>query len=252
MPVPTSSTPADVIDQDGPEWHDQTLGSRLPCHVETENGQTRTFEAAWAGGRREGMVGKPSTTRIGQGMPLVHKTIRMRSRKAFDDNLEKHSPSTESRDLKFPGSTHFPHAHSSSLTIQSMDMDAAEEDQMDVDSDPKRNTCSRTPSDASTTLTDFSNYLPSRSHSCEDMDTVATTMESQDCRFASPSSDLYGWDAELQRRSNFSSCAMENCQDGCEPITLRYRRANGSRSNLFQRVFNVGSSSSLGKYESSH
>ncbi|KAI8715648.1 RGS domain-containing protein [Fusarium sp. LHS14.1] len=100
----------------------------------------------------------------------------------------------------------------------------------------------------STTLSDVSNYLPSPVHSSEDM-SCPTTLDSESFRYASPTLDMYGWDAELDRRNFTPSRSSMGSSEGCDDIPLSYRRANGSKASLLQRVFRVGSSSSMGKYE---
>jgi len=82
-------------------------------------------------------------------------------------------------------------------------------------------------------FTDFSHYLPNPSASCESMTTSATTVDSQGSSpppMEAAQDDVYGWEAELDRRE---------CQDAdaCDTIALTYRRANGTRSKLLQRVF---------------
>lgn len=96
-------------------------------------------------------------------------------------------------------------------------------------------------------MADVSNYLPTPASSSEDMVCPSTTSDHQAFRFASPVEDMYGWDAELDRRRSPSRTSMSSAE-GCD-FALSYRRANGSKHSLLQRVFRVGSSSSMVKME---
>lgn len=187
------------------------------------------------------MVGT-QTTLCGQGIPLIHRSIRMRAR-----NPKR----TEDHSVKSPRyvssiTSHYFSAHSSSASFQSF-VAGSNEDLGQCA--PRRPNCSRSVSNASTELSDYSNYLPSFPGSSEDLSSIATSLEAKDCCMASPAPDFYGWDAELDRRAKFSTCAMEEkCQHGYDTVSFTYRRANGGKGSLLQRVFNVGSSTSLGKY----
>ncbi|KAF4445978.1 hypothetical protein F53441_10333 [Fusarium austroafricanum] len=100
-----------------------------------------------------------------------------------------------------------------------------------------------------TPMTDMSNYLPTPAASNEDMGCPSTTSDHQAFRYASPVEDMYGWDAELDRRESSPSWASMSSADGLDTVALSYRRANGSKHSLLQRVFRVGSSSSIAKIE---
>lgn len=99
-----------------------------------------------------------------------------------------------------------------------------------------------------TPMADVSNYLPTPATSSEDVGSHSTTLDHQAFRYASPVEDMYGWDAELDRRRSPSRASMSSTE-GCDTIALNYRRANGSKHSLLQRVFRVGSSSSMAKLE---
>ncbi|KAI1045184.1 hypothetical protein LB505_004956 [Fusarium chuoi] len=98
-------------------------------------------------------------------------------------------------------------------------------------------------------MTDVSNYLPTPTTSNEDIRCPSTSSETEAFRFASPIEDLYGWDAELERREASPSRDSISSTEGLDAFALSYRRANGSKHSLLQRVFRVGSSSSMGKME---
>jgi hypothetical protein len=97
-------------------------------------------------------------------------------------------------------------------------------------------------------MVDVSNYLPTPTTSSEDIGSPSTTSDHQAFRYASPVEDMYGWDAELDRRRSPSRSSMSS-NEGCDAIALSYRRANGSKHSLLQRVFRVGSSTSMAKME---
>jgi len=98
-------------------------------------------------------------------------------------------------------------------------------------------------------MTDVSNYLPTPTTSNEDMRCPSTSSETEAFRYASPIEDMYGWDAELERREASPSRDSMSSTEGLDAFALSYRRANGSKHSLLQRVFRVGSSSSMGKME---
>lgn len=99
------------------------------------------------------------------------------------------------------------------------------------------------------TFSDMSNYLSTVSHDPNHMIKPPTTSDHHSFRYASPMEDIYGWDAELSRRKMPAAHMLTNSENGCEDLTITYRRANGSKANLLQRVFRVGSASSLSRYE---
>ncbi|KAG9496979.1 hypothetical protein J7337_011768 [Fusarium musae] len=98
-------------------------------------------------------------------------------------------------------------------------------------------------------MADVSNYLPTPTTSNEDMRYPSTSSETEAFRYASPIEDMYGWDAELERREASPSRDSTSSTEGLDAFALSYRRANGSKHSLLQRVFRVGSSSSVGKME---
>ncbi|UZP39846.1 hypothetical protein NXS19_007662 [Fusarium pseudograminearum] len=97
-------------------------------------------------------------------------------------------------------------------------------------------------------MVDVSNYLPTPTTSSEDIGSPSTASDHQAFRYASPVEDMYGWDAELERRRSPSRSSMSS-NEGCDAIALSYRRANGSKHSLLQRVFRVSSSTSMAKLE---
>ena len=240
------------MSQYGSDCGDHTSDSRLPSQAESENSRGHAIDAESVGESREDTVGKHSASRGGHEPHLVHKSIRMRLRPSgkSSNNVTSNSQSPSLQSWKSPFQLQ---GHSSTLSVQPIEVDPEAEMYIDLGSS-QRAAIPRTGSDASLTLSDFSNYLSSPSKTCsqEAMNDVATTLNNDsDCRFASSGDDLYGWDAELERRNNTTPCPMESCSHDCNTISLSYRRANGARHNLLQRVFKVGSSTSLPKFESS-
>jgi hypothetical protein len=101
---------------------------------------------------------------------------------------------------------------------------------MSVDSievDPKE----RSRTSVSPALSDLSGFLPTPCNSYENM-APATNLGPNSCCYAGAQSDMYGWDAELDRMTQ---------DEDYETISMSYRRANGGRANLLERVFNTRS-----------
>ncbi|KAK7428770.1 hypothetical protein QQZ08_004695 [Neonectria magnoliae] len=199
-----------------------------------ENGWIRASDPSQCGGHRDGMAAKFAAKRNGQSMSLVQKSIRVRTRMLVDKTVEpvaaqnpaKCRLSVKAHEELPPSDVSSNHSDMllASLSAQDMEVDSDEQSRRWVGS----------------SFSDFSNYLPTPSQSCESMTSSATTVDSQCyCPVSSPE-DAYGWDAELERRGEES--------DG-DTIALTYRRANGSKPNLLHRVFKAVSSSSLAKYD---
>ncbi|KAL2680709.1 hypothetical protein Neosp_008312 [[Neocosmospora] mangrovei] len=214
--TPTSSHPtpeADWTDEDSQE--DQSPESSHPGHllpgsIQTDLGWNRNPDLRQDGGSRDGTAARPESARSCGKTTLVQKNIRMRRRiPKTSEPMASLQPTTSSL--------------------------AADSDQGSM-------------MFCSTTLSDVSNYLPSPVHSSEDM-SCPTNLDSESFRYASPIQDMYGWDAELDRRNFTPSRSSMGSSEGCDDIPLSYRRANGSKASLLQRVFRVGSSSSMSKYE---
>ncbi|KAF7547295.1 hypothetical protein G7046_g9047 [Stylonectria norvegica] len=230
------------------------MGAKLGFNRESENGWNRTFDAGRVGESGESTVGNLTTACGGQPLPVVQKSIRLRSRnhanKAHEmlntDSYHKSPLSMDSRDWKSLVRTYHHDANHSTVSIEALEVDPAEQIYIDLGTDEVLTNSSRATSNASTSLSDFSNYLQHEDGS-EDVDVVATTLDPESCRHASTQGDAYGWDSMLSEKHN---CPMEKCIHECETISLRYRRANGSKSSLLQRVFKVGASSSLSRHHS--
>ncbi|GKU01100.1 transcription factor [Fusarium langsethiae] len=181
-----------------------------------------------AGGFGNGTTAKFDTIRNGVKTSLVQKNIRMRRRS------NKHSDFVAA--MQPLAGKHVAESHSTShrhdLPLLSISP-----------------VCSGGNVQAiQTPMVDVSNYLPIPTTSSEDIGSPSTTSDHQAFRYASPVEDLYGWDAELDRRRSPSRSSMSS-NEGCDAIALSYRRANDSKHSLLQRVFRVGSSTSMTKME---
>ncbi|EEU42761.1 uncharacterized protein NECHADRAFT_95673 [Fusarium vanettenii 77-13-4] len=175
----------------------------------TDLGWNRNPDLRQDGGSRDGTAARPESARNCGKTTLVQKNIRMRRR--------------------------IPKTSEPMASLQPTSIPTSDSDQESM-------------MFCSTPLSDVSNYLPSPVHSSEDM-SCPTTLDSESFRYASPIQDMYGWDAELDRRNFTPSRSSMGSSEGCDDIALSYRRANGSKASLLQRVFRVGSSSSMSKYE---
>lgn len=80
-------------------------------------------------------------------------------------------------------------------------------------------------------LTDFSNFLGSGR--AMEVDDGSVTVFECDSHSSSNSGDCYGWEAELDRK--ISVGGHPSCRCG----HLHYRRADGARRSLLNRVFNI-------------
>lgn len=91
-------------------------------------------------------------------------------------------------------------------------------------------------------LSDFSNHL-GISPGQEDDDVSVTVVGSASYSRMSSSEDLYGWEAELEKKAQ---CGMDDpeCFCRCEP--LHYERADGGKRSLLHRVFSIPSARRTG------
>ncbi|KAF4972799.1 hypothetical protein FSARC_699 [Fusarium sarcochroum] len=227
-----------------PDWtheiSEETLetGSPYPGHpmhdsMHADDGWYHNPDLRQDGGIGDGMAAKLDTARIGAKSTLVQKNIRMRRR--TQKPLE---PAPHMHSLK---NKHVVQSHKASVTSSYCSDTVA----VSLSSDYSTNKANM----VATPMTDVSNYLPTPASSSENMGYHSTTSDHQAFRYASPMEDMYGWDAELDRRQCSPSRSSLSSNEGCDTISLSYRRANGSKHSLLQRVFRVGSSASMGKYE---
>lgn len=164
------------------------------------------------------------TNRNGETMALVQKSIRMRKRKPGDDLIKVAK-----------GQSFDSHGSSNPTHVPLSQMEASHDQYMDLDHED---------SHSLNPLGDSFDYLAPPSTDC-DMAIKGTCAHVD----ASPHSDMYGWEAELNRRQNLSASTAETSRDG-EMAMFRFQRADGSMTSLIRRVLRTGSSSSLGRYES--
>ncbi|KAF5657361.1 AGA1-like protein [Fusarium heterosporum] len=225
--LPESSNDAGWIQetsQEAPEAEGTYLGH--PLHGElhaADGGWYYTSDLREDGSFGDGTAAKLDTSHISAKSSFVQKNIRMRRR------LNK--PSALVTDMQSMKSSNSLSCHS--VLLQSLSPDCNENDVRVI----------------KPLLNDISNYLPIPDTNNETIDYHSTTSDDKAFRYASPVQDMYGWDAELDRRELSPSRASISSTEGCDTIALSFRRANGSKHSLLQRVFRVGSSSSIGKIE---
>ena len=88
-------------------------------------------------------------------------------------------------------------------------------------------------------LTDFSNHLGIHIGGEDGDDASITVVDSDAFSHMSPESDLYGWDAELDRKSQLEYPASES-PDYNQYEDLHFRGANGGKKSLLHRVLSIG------------
>ena len=88
-------------------------------------------------------------------------------------------------------------------------------------------------------FTDFSNHLGIHMYRDDGDDASITVVDSDAFSHMSPDSDLYGWDAELDRKSQLD-CQTTDGHDYSRYGNLHYRRANGGKRSLLHRVLSIG------------
>lgn len=86
-------------------------------------------------------------------------------------------------------------------------------------------------------LSDFSNHL-GISPGPDDDDVSVTVVGSASYSRMSSSEDLYGWEAELEKKAQ---CGMDDADCFCRYEPLHYERADGGKRSLLHRVFNIPS-----------
>lgn len=130
----------------------------------------------------------------------------------------------------------------SSLTIRTVDihLDEGKLDTMDLDLDR----CPSSPATVNLTPTamnfaDVSNYFHD-SHMDGQVATHFVYAEADFARYAAPNDDVYGWNAEWQRRSDVSPVSNENVKDTApRHRSLRNSRLRGHKGALLKKVFSV-------------
>ena len=226
-----------TLDSDG------KLPSRqLPSSLQAENSWRTNCDLIQHGDSWDGTAARASAARSGLTPSMVQKTIRMRARtKTREPNTilrtDSTSTTTSPSDCELSATTYYSGPLVASSSSASLETEANEQS-MDLITTP--------------VLCDLSNYLSTQPHGSEgDMTDPAMMLDQQSFRYASPMDDIYGWEAGLNHRKISPDPMLTSAGNSCEDLTLSYRRANGAKANLLQRVFRVGSSSSLGRYETS-
>ncbi|CAG1981190.1 unnamed protein product [Fusarium graminearum] len=230
--LPESSNEADWAHAISEETH-ETGGARFgpPLHGTlhaADDGWHHNPDLRQDGGFGNGTTAKFDTVRNGVKTSLVQKNIRMRRRSNKHHDFVATVQPLAGKHAAESHSTSYRHdlpLLSISPVCTGGNVQAAQVPMVDV-----------------------SNYLPTPTTSSEDIGSPSTTSDHQAFRYASPVEDMYGWDAELERRRSPSRSSMSS-NEGCDTIALSYRRANGSKHSLLQRVFRVSSSTSMAKME---
>lgn len=238
MSLPESSDEAywtHEISQEAPEAEGSYHGHPLHSNSNAaDDGWYHNPDLQQDGGFGDGTAAKSDTARSGAKASLVQRNIRMRRRQNKPPELVTNMQSVRN---KYTAQSHPASATPSyrpDLPALLVSSDYAGNNNIDNTSMP---------------MTDVSNYLPTPTTSNEDMRCPSTSSETEAFRYASPIEDMYGWDAELERREASPSRDSMSSTEGLDAFALSYRRANGSKHSLLQRVFRVGSSSSMGKME---
>ncbi|KAF5019757.1 hypothetical protein F66182_8229 [Fusarium sp. NRRL 66182] len=233
LPEPPSEADwAHETSQETRETESAYSGHPLHSNMQADDGWYHNPDLRQDGCFGDGAAAKFDNTRSSAKFTLVQKNIRMRRR------LNKPSESTTNTQLAKSQSASGPSNAPVFSPYGSNPLDVSP-------STIALNDANNSP----TSLADVSNYLPTPFASNEDMVCQSMTSDHQAFRYASPMEDMYGWDAELDRRQCPPSRASLSSNEGCDHISFSYRRANGSKHSLLQRVFRVGSSSSMARYE---
>ncbi|KAF5597517.1 regulator of G signaling [Fusarium pseudocircinatum] len=210
------------------------LQRAVAAHNKADDGWYHNPDLQQDGGFGDGTAAKSDTARSGAKASLVQRNIRMRRR--------QNKPPALVTNVQSVGNKYTLQSHQASATPSycpdllppPVSFGYAGNNNIDNTSMP---------------MTDVSNYLPTPTTSNEDMRCPSTSSETEAFRYASPIEDMYGWDAELERREASPGRDSISSTEGLDAFALSYRRANGSKHSLLQRVFRVGSSSSVGKME---
>lgn len=170
----------------------------------------------------DGTAAKSSDKRESHPMSLVRKSIRIRTRMLPEKSSQPDTVASPARssfsttsqeDAKSIITSH----HEPAPLTHNIDLQAAAiAYELRVGTRP---------------LSDLSGYLPTPSRSCEEMPPATTQGPDAFCHTTSHE-DIWGWEAELERRTQGNDF---------DSFPLTYRRANGTRANLLQRVFKAGS-----------
>jgi len=87
-------------------------------------------------------------------------------------------------------------------------------------------------------FTDFSNHLAvSLEPDFDDGSSVVTIVDPEAVSRATPGDDVYGWEAELDRKMSQQGLPVGN--GPWNDTNYQFRRANGCRRSLLHRVFNL-------------
>ena len=266
---PTMSSPTIELDDAVGfrfDWEEPHPGQRLSFSHEVDKGRAER-QAAGVGllhqinlGGRGGMAAK-GLRPFHQNGKLVRRNIRLRTRssatKAGDhsppvagekraangqapanDDTES-SSYTSTVKLLSPVTSVTTYRPGSGNDTEMETATVGEVGQTEDDASPSKVTVlSRTSPCA---LTDFSNLLGIMVETGDEEDSM-TVVDPDAVRTPSVDEDMYGWEAELRRKSDLSRSVSDSSPLGIYPAhqTYRYRRTNGNKRNLLHRVFSMG------------
>ncbi|KAK7980418.1 hypothetical protein PG989_012875 [Apiospora arundinis] len=179
---------------------------------------------------------------------MVRRTTRLRHRNTMPKPLKipakvpeepesKSAPLVSSRSIEFPTTT--PRLSVTGVSVlgqtKTVEIDTDTETDVGTSTDPSDLDEGKATESPPGLLTDVSNYLSAHSQHEED-DASVTVVDSDAYSRTSSMEDLYGWEAELDRKLG---CGMSNSVQVCKCNHFEYRRADGAKRSLLHRVFNI-------------
>jgi hypothetical protein len=239
--VPTSAT-LQYVNQNDPvnhwKWEEPHPGRRLSCPVESviHNQQDCGWGAQRLEGSEDSMVGK-ATTRAMIGYvnekPEPHQPNGMET--GHNTGSSTNSPALDSDSLMSGFASASPSSATTCQTLE-VDIDIVQADKMLIDSPRSPSFLAISPVSE---YEDLSHYLDGcSSPGSERHSSLSNTGSAGTLSFAAPTQDLYGWDAEWDRRLAIQPDRRLHTAN--MRTTLLARRGSAHKSNLLQRVFNVG------------
>lgn len=245
-------------------WEEPHPGRRLSYPMETT--------ASWVAGlhRTDGGCGGDMTAeeyddhcrRHEERSGLVRRPIRARTRDPTSKSKSKlltiptHVPrERETRNAHLPARPRLGLAHDSPapspLSASTVGC-AAQAMEVDTDTDTEIGTQPstderhgdelrgwKTSTPQALCFTDYSGILQIQAGAQDDDTRSVTVVDGEIYCHPAQAEDLYGWEAELDRKAALGILAP-NFGRPCPCDRLQYRRANGARRNLMRRVFSLG------------
>lgn len=227
------------------KWEEPHPGRRLSCPVESVMHNQR--DCGWGAKRLEGSedstVGQATTrAMIGDANEISVQERRQTNGMELGHNMgsSTNSPSLDSVSLMSGSASASPSSATTCQTLE-VDIDLVQADKMIIDSPRSPSFLALSPvsdyEDLSNYLGGFSSLDSERQPSLSNMGSAGTLS------FAAPMQDLYGWDAEWDRRLASPTPAPHSDRK-YHPLNTRTtvltRRGSAPKSSLLQRVLNVG------------